>query len=64
MKTFKIVHPKGGFVDDIEVKDEVKVVECEDAEYADMMYRAKLTVELHNRDHDDKWEIEEVPEQL
>ena len=30
------------------------------AGYADLLYRARLTVELHNRDHvDDPWEIQE-----
>ncbi len=28
--------------------------------YADLLYRARLTCELHNRDHvDDLWEIQE-----
>jgi len=29
-------------------------------DYADLLYRARLTVSLHNRDHaDDLWEIQE-----
>ena len=63
MKTLKIVHPTGKFVDEVEVLDDVKIVECEDAEYADTMKRARLTVELHNRDFpDDEWQIQEVSE--
>jgi len=33
--------------------------------YADILYRARLTCELHNRDHaDDLWEIQEEREKI
>lgn len=46
-----------------EILEEVKTFEEEESKYAHLLYRARLDVEIHNRDNPDElWMIQEVAE--
>lgn len=66
-ETVKIEQEVDGEIKELDVKkeilEEVKTFEEEESKYSNLLYRARLDIEIHNRDNPDElWMIQEIVE--